>query len=100
MNRRLSTILFIAFVVAAISSYLVYRIAANSQARSAGPKISKDEWSPIATFRWETSFKTPTSRPVTGWVHFRGARWSARLTPWDAASFPNSMKANQLWTIG
>src|SRR5437763_15786968 len=27
MNRRLSTILFLAFVVAAISSYLVYKVA-------------------------------------------------------------------------
>jgi pilus assembly protein CpaB len=33
MNRRLSSILFIAFVVAAISSYLVYRVAKNTSPR-------------------------------------------------------------------
>jgi pilus assembly protein CpaB len=33
MNRRLSSILFVAFVVAAVSSYLVYRVAKSTPAR-------------------------------------------------------------------
>lgn len=37
MNRRLSTILFLAFVVAAISSYLVYRIAGRQMHPVAQP---------------------------------------------------------------
>lgn len=37
MNRRLSTILFLAFVVAAISSYLVYRIAGKQMHPVAQP---------------------------------------------------------------
>jgi pilus assembly protein CpaB len=41
MNRRLSTILFFAFVVAAISSYLVYRIAGRQMHPVVGPAITK-----------------------------------------------------------
>jgi len=37
MNRKLSSILFLAFVVAAISSYLVYRIAGKQMHPAAGP---------------------------------------------------------------
>ena len=37
MNRRLSTILFAAFVVAAISSYLVYRIAGRQMHPAQAP---------------------------------------------------------------
>jgi pilus assembly protein CpaB len=40
MNRRVSTILFVAFVVAAIASYLVYRIA-GAQRRPIGPTTAK-----------------------------------------------------------
>ncbi len=41
MNRRLTTILFFAFVVAALSSYLVYRIAGNQMHASAKPSTTK-----------------------------------------------------------
>lgn len=40
MNRRLSTILLLAFAVAAVSSYLVYRVAA-SQMRSVQPRTTR-----------------------------------------------------------
>jgi pilus assembly protein CpaB len=40
MNRRVSTILLFAFVIAALSSYLVYRVAGN-QNRPAGPKTTR-----------------------------------------------------------
>ena len=40
MNRRLSTILLLAFAVAAVSSYLVYRVAA-SQMRPAQPRTTR-----------------------------------------------------------
>jgi pilus assembly protein CpaB len=40
MNRRLTTILFFAFVVAAISSYLVYRVAGNQMNSAKGPKTT------------------------------------------------------------
>lgn len=41
MNRRISTILFLAFLVAAISSYLVYRIAGNQLHPAAQPSTTK-----------------------------------------------------------
>lgn len=41
MNRRLSTILFLAFVVASISSYLVYRIAGRQMHPVAVPATAK-----------------------------------------------------------
>lgn len=41
MNRRLSTILFLAFVVAAISSYLVYRVAGRQMHPIAAPATVK-----------------------------------------------------------
>jgi pilus assembly protein CpaB len=41
MNRRLSTILFLAFVVAAISSYLVYRIAGRQMHPIVAPATAK-----------------------------------------------------------
>ena len=41
MNRRISTILFLAFLVAAISSYLVYRIAGNQLHPTAQPTTTK-----------------------------------------------------------
>ena len=41
MNRRLSTILFLAFVVAAISSYLVYRIAGKQMHPIAQPTTAR-----------------------------------------------------------
>ncbi|MFL6414938.1 MAG: Flp pilus assembly protein CpaB [Bryobacteraceae bacterium] len=40
MNRRVSTILLFAFVVAAIASYLVYRVA-GAQRRAVGPETMK-----------------------------------------------------------
>ncbi|HEY7307212.1 MAG TPA: Flp pilus assembly protein CpaB [Bryobacteraceae bacterium] len=40
MNRRLTTILFIAFVVAALSSYLVYRVAGAQMRGAKGPKTT------------------------------------------------------------
>ncbi len=40
MNRRLSTILFLAFVVAAISSYLVYRVAAKQMHPAPQPRTT------------------------------------------------------------
>src|SRR5436305_8375331 len=40
MNRRVSTILLFAFVVALVASYLVYRVA-DAQRRPVGPKITK-----------------------------------------------------------
>jgi|SRR3954447_2574178 len=41
MNRRLTTILFFAFVIAALCSYLVYRIAGNQMHASAKPATTK-----------------------------------------------------------
>src|SRR3954470_12693918 len=41
MNRRLSTILFLAFVVAAISSYLVYRVAGKQMHPAAQPTTAR-----------------------------------------------------------
>lgn len=41
MNKRLTTILFFAFVVAALCSYLVYRIAGNQMHASAKPSTTK-----------------------------------------------------------
>lgn len=40
MNRRVSTILLFAFVVAAVASYLVYRVA-GAQSRPVGPQTTK-----------------------------------------------------------
>jgi pilus assembly protein CpaB len=41
MNKRLTTILFLAFVVAAISSYLVYRVAGNQMRPAAQTHTSR-----------------------------------------------------------
>src|SRR6478752_4968906 len=41
MNRRLTTILFFAFVVAAISSYLVYRVAGNQMNGAKRPTTTR-----------------------------------------------------------
>jgi pilus assembly protein CpaB len=41
MNRRLTTILFFAFVVAAISSYLVYRVAGNQMNGAKRPATTR-----------------------------------------------------------
>lgn len=41
MNRRLTTILFFAFIVAAISSYLVYRVAGAQLNGAKGPKTTR-----------------------------------------------------------
>ena len=38
MNRKVSTILLIAFVIAAATSYVVYRMTQNQLRRSAQPK--------------------------------------------------------------
>src|SRR3954447_19597983 len=41
MNRRLSTILFLAFVVAAVSSYLVYKVAGNQMRATGQPRTTR-----------------------------------------------------------
>src|SRR5688572_22809146 len=40
MNRRLTTILMLAFVIAAVASYVVYRLAGN-QSQAAKPKTNR-----------------------------------------------------------
>ena len=52
MNRRLTTILFFAFIVAAISSYLVYRVAGAQMNGAKGPKTTRI-WLLHATWRSE-----------------------------------------------